>query len=194
MKRKLFMALAAVTFTAVTLHAQTTTWKIDPNHSEVNFQVRHLAVSTVRGVINGVKGTVTLNEKDITKSSVDATMDTTTVYTGTPARDKDLKSANYFNVETNPQMTFKSTSITNSGGKLKLTGDLTLVGVTKSITLDLDGPSAPQTDAKGVTRTGFSASGVLSRKDFDFGQKTPGNAGISDEVKFTIDVELDKQP
>ena len=87
-------------------------------------------------------------------------------------------------------MTFKSTSITSSGGKLKLTGDLTLVGVTKSITLDLDGPSAPQTDAKGVTRTGFSAAGVLSRKDFDFAQKTTSNASISDEVKFTIDVEL----
>ncbi len=106
MKPTLSLAFAvALSALAVTgLHAQTSTWKIDPNHSEVNFQVRHLAVSTVRGVINGVKGTVTLNDKDLTKSSVEATMDTTTVYTGTPARDKDLKSANYFNVEANPNI------------------------------------------------------------------------------------------
>jgi len=136
---------------------------------------------------------VVLNDKDITKSTVNATIDATTVNTGVERRDKDLKSPNFFDVEKYPQITFKSTGITNSGGKLKLIGDLTLDAVTKSITLDLDGPSAPQTDAKGITRSGFSATGVLSRKDFDFGQKTPATAAISDEVKFTIDVEIDKQ-
>jgi polyisoprenoid-binding protein YceI len=195
MKNKLFLslAIAGLTVAASGLHAQTSTWKIDPNHSSVNFQVRHMAVSTVRGSIDGVTGIVVLNDKDITKSTVNATIDTTTVNTGVERRDKDLKSPNFFDVEKYPQITFKSTGITNSGGKLKLTGDLTLDAVTKSITLDLDGPSAPQTDAKGITRSGFSATGVLSRKDFDFGQKTPATAAISDEVKFTIDVEIDKQ-
>jgi polyisoprenoid-binding protein YceI len=83
--------------------------------------------------------------------------------------------------------------MTNAGGKLKLIGDLTMAGVTKSVTLDLDGPSAPVTDAKGITRSGFSATGVLSRKEFNFGQSSPLNVAIGDEIKFTIDVEIDKQ-
>jgi polyisoprenoid-binding protein YceI len=83
--------------------------------------------------------------------------------------------------------------MTNAGGKLKLIGDLTMAGVTKSVTLDLDGPSAPVTDAKGVTRSGFSATGVLSRKAFNFGQSSPLNVAIGDEIKFTIDIEIDKQ-
>ena len=195
MKSKLFLALAfaGITLAGTSLHAQTSTWTIDPVHSGVNFQVRHMAVSTVRGSLDGVKGTVVLNDKDITKSSVNATVDTAVVNTGTERRDTHLKSPDFFDVAKFPQIIFKSTAITGSAGKLKLVGDLTLAGVTKSVTLDLDGPSAPQTDAKGVTRSGFSASGMLSRKDFDFGQKTPASVAISDDVKFTIDVELDKQ-
>jgi len=195
MKSKLFLALAfaGITLAGTSLFGQTSTWTIDPVHSGVNFQVRHMAVSTVRGSLDGVKGTVVLNDKDITKSSVNATVDTAVVNTGTERRDTHLKSPDFFDVAKFPQILFKSTAITGSAGKLKLTGDLTLAGVTKSVTLDLDGPSAPQTDAKGVTRSGFSASGILSRKDFGFGQKTPANAAISDDVKFTIDVEIDKQ-
>jgi polyisoprenoid-binding protein YceI len=166
-------------------------WAIDPNHSSVNFEILHLGVSHVHGSLLGVKGMVMLDEKDITKSTVAATIDTTTVSTGVEARDKHLKSPDFFDVEKNPTMTFKSTSLTKAGGKLKLTGDLTISGVTKSITLDLDGPAPPQVN-QGKTISGFSASGTLSRKDFNFGPKFAPPV-LGDDVKFTIDVEIDKK-
>jgi polyisoprenoid-binding protein YceI len=195
MKNRLFLTLATVglSIASISLHAQTSTWTIDPVHSGTNFQIKHLAVSTVRGSIGGVKGTVVLDEKDITKSTVNATIDATTVNTGTEKRDAHLKSPDFFDVAKFPTMTFKSTAITGTSGNLKLVGDLTLAGVTKSVTLDLDGPSAPQKTPKGGTISGFSASGKLSRKDFGFGTKSAANAAVGDEVKFTIDVEIDKQ-
>jgi polyisoprenoid-binding protein YceI len=192
-KFHLALALAGTTLAATNLHAQTSTWIIDTAHSSSNFQVRHMAVSTVRGSIGGVKGTLVLDDKDMTKSNVNATLETATVATGTEARDKHLKSPDFFDVAKYPQIVFKSTSITGTSGKLKLTGDLTLAGVTKSVTLDLDGPSAPQKNPKGVMISGFSASGMINRKDFEFGTKSSASPAISDEVKFTIDVEIDKQ-
>ncbi|RSL15681.1 adhesin HecA-like repeat protein [Edaphobacter aggregans] len=190
--------LLALTLAGLTLgvganaQAQTSTWAIDPNHSSIGFEIRHMGVSNVRGSIGGVKGTVTLNDKDMTKSSVEATVDTTTVTTNVDARDKHLKSPDFFDVAKYPQITFKSTSLTNNGGKLQLTGDLTLTGTTKSVTLDLDGPAPPQTGKDGKTRSGFSATGMLKRSDYTFGPKFP-SAMVGDEVKFTIDVEIDKQ-
>jgi polyisoprenoid-binding protein YceI len=188
----LTLAVAGLTLTGAVVQAQTSTWSIDPNHSSVQFQVRHMGVSNVHGALNGVKGTVTLNDADITKSSVNATIETATVWTGVAARDKDLRSPNFFDVEKNPEIAFKSTSLSRASGKLQLTGDLTLSGVTKSVTLDLDGPSAPETGKDGKVRSGFSATGILKRSDFNFGAKTP-NVIVGNDVKFTIDVELDKQ-
>jgi polyisoprenoid-binding protein YceI len=182
------LAAAAPTFA----NAQTSTWKIDPVHSGIEFKIRHLGVSNVRGNFTHPTGFVHLDDKDITKSSVEATIDATTVNTNEPARDTHLKSPDFFNVAQFPTMTFKSTSLSRSGGKLMLTGNLTLAGVTKPVTLTLDGPAAPQTDAKGLTRSGFSASGTLHRSDFNFGPKfTP--PALGDDVDFTIDIEMDKQ-
>ena len=194
MRNKFLLALtlAGLTLAGTSARAQTSTWAIDPAHSSIGFQIRHMGVSNVRGSIAGVKGTVTLNEKDITKSSVETTIDTTTVTTSQDARDKHLKSPDFFDVEKYPQITFKSTSLTNSGGKLLLTGDLTLTGTTKSITLEVDGPAPPQTGKDGKTRSGFSATGLLKRSDYAFGPKFP-SAVVGDEVKFTIDIEIDKQ-
>ena len=194
-KNRLFLALAfaGATLAATGLHAQTSTWVIDTAHSAANFQTRHMGVSTVRGSIGGVKGTVTLDEKDITKSSVSATLEASTVSTGTTKRDDHLKSPDFFDVAKYPQIVFKSTAVTGAPGNLKLVGDLTLAGVTKSITLDLDGPSAPQKNQKGGLISGFSATGKLNRKDFEFGTKSTASAAIGDEVKFTIDIEIDKQ-
>ncbi len=172
-------------------YAQTSTWAIDPAHSSVNFEIVHMGVSHVHGAFGNVKGTVTLDEKDITRSSVAATIDTTTVSTGVAQRDTHLKSDAFFDIAKNPVMTFKSTSLTNSGGKLRLIGDLTIDGVTKSVTLDLDGPTPPQT-MQGKTISGFSASGTIKRSDYGFGAKFPPPL-IGDEVKFTVDVEIDKQ-
>ena len=126
-------------------YAQTSTWKIDPAHSSVNFEISHLAVSHVHGSLTNVSGVVELNDKDLTKSSVEATIDTTTVSTGVVMRDNTLKSDNFFNVQKYPQIMFKSSSLRRDNGTVQLLGDLTLNGVTRSVTLDLEGPSPPQT-------------------------------------------------
>ena len=188
----LALATAGLALSSANLQAQTTTWTIDPAHSTVDFQVRHLAVSTVRGSITGIKGAVLLDEKDFDKSSVTATMDATTVNTSNDRRNTHLKGPDFFDVEKNPTLTFKSTKIITANGKHQIIGDLTLAGVTKSVTLDVDGPAPPQKGQRGGMVSGFSASGMLKRADFNFGQKTPASAAISDEVKFTIDVEIDK--
>ncbi len=190
--RTLSMGLACLAALSTLSQAQTSSWVIDPAHSSVQFVVRHLGVSNIHGSINGVKGTVFLDAKDITHSAVSATMDAATVTTSNDYRDKDLKSPNFFDVSKYPELAFKSTGINQSGGKLHMTGDLTLAGVTKPVTLDVDGPSAPQKGPSGKTISGFSASGTLKRTDFNFGSKY-GSAMIGDDVKFTIDVEIDKQ-
>jgi polyisoprenoid-binding protein YceI len=193
MNRRNFIALVAgVVLSATTAFAQTSTWTIDKNHSEVNFQIRHAAVSTVRGSISGITGSVTWNEKDLSKASVTATLDATTVSTNNEARDKHLKSPDFFNVEKFPTLTFKSTSVVRADGKLKVIGDLTLAGVTKSVTLDVDGPTAPVKGMQGGLVTGFSATGTIKRSDFGLGTKY-SEPIISDEVKFTIDVEADQK-
>lgn len=192
MNRRTFTtALSALLLTGVSAFAQSSSWTIDPNHSQVNFSVKHLQVSTVRGSISGVTGNVVWNEKDPSKSSVEATINTTTVTTNNEKRDGHLKSPDFFNVEKFPTMTFKSTAVTGASGKLQVVGDLTLAGVTKSVTLDVDGPTPPQKGMGDKLVTGFSATGKLKRSDFNFGSKF-GEPMLSDEVQFTIDVEAGK--
>lgn len=191
MIKKLLLSLTfAATLFAVNVHAQTT-WAIDPAHSSVTFEITHLGVSHVHGSLGGLTGTVVYNDKDVSKSTVAATIDSKTISTGVEARDNHLKSPDFFDVQKNPTITFKSTSVTNAGGRLQLIGDLTLNNVTKSVTLDLDGPAPPQT-VKDKTVSGFSATGKIKRTDFNFGPKF-GPAMIGDDVKFTIDVEIDKK-
>lgn len=194
MKNKLLslVALAGLCLAGSAVHAQTSSWTIDPAHSSAEFQVRHLGVSTVHGSITGIKGAVQLDEKDVTHSSVNATLDTSTVSTSNDARDKHLKSPEFFDAAKNPQITFKSTSLSNAGGKLQMTGDLTLNGVTKPITLDVDGPAPPQKGMGGKTVSGFSATGTLKRSEYNFGAKYAPPM-LSDEIKLTIDIEIDKQ-
>jgi polyisoprenoid-binding protein YceI len=193
MNRRIFTALVAgVLLTGTAAFAQSSTWTIDKNHSQTDFQIRHLGVSNVRGSISGITGTVVWDEKDISKSSVNATIDATTVSTNNDARDKHLKSPDFFNIEKYPTITFKSTSVVRTNGKLQVIGDLTLAGVTKSVTLDVDGPTPPVKGMRGGLVTGFSASGVLKRSDFTFGSKF-SEPILGDEVKFTIDVEADQQ-
>lgn len=184
--------LLAVSLGSIAGQAQTSTWTIDPAHSSADFQIRHLGVSTVHGSITGVKGTVQLDDKDVTKSSVNTTLETSTVSTSNDARDKHLKSPEFFDASKYPQITFKSTSLSNASGKLQMTGDLTLNGITKPVTLDVDGPAPPQKGPGGKTVSGFSATGSIKRADYNFGGKyTPPMIG--DDVKFTIDIEIDKQ-
>jgi polyisoprenoid-binding protein YceI len=172
-------------------YAQTSTWKIDPAHSSVNFEISHMAVSHVHGSLTNVSGIVELNDKDITKSSVEATIDTTTVSTGVVMRDNTLKSDDFFNVQKYPQITFRSSWLRRNKGTVQLLGNLTLNGVTRSVTLDLDGPSPPQT-MSAKTISGLSATGLIRRSDFTFGS-SKFNTVIGVDVKFTIDVEIEKQ-
>src|SRR6201996_3823856 len=120
---------------AASMSAQVTTWKIDPMHSESDFAIKHMAINTVHGSFRGVSGIITLDEKNLSKSGVEATIDVTTVDTGVAQRDGHLKSPDFFDVAKFPQMTFASTKVTNDGGKLQLVGDLTIHGITKSVTL-----------------------------------------------------------
>lgn len=185
------VAAVAVSMLGVSAVAQSSTWKIDPAHSSAQFTIRHMGVSKVHGSIGGIKGTVTYDPKDVSKSKVEATLDTATVNTGVDARDKHLKSPDFFDAEKNPTITFKSTAVKNVGGKLQLVGDLTLAGVTKSVTLNLEGPSTPVT-MQGKTVSGFSATGTIKRSDFNFGSKF-GAAMLGDDVDLEIDVEVAKQ-
>jgi polyisoprenoid-binding protein YceI len=192
MNRRTFTAtLAALLLTGASALAQPSTWTIDKNHAQTNFQIRHMGVSTVRGSISGVTGTIVWDPNDPSKSSVVATIDTNTVNTNNVNRDTDLKSDKYFNVATYPTMTFKSTSVSRVDGKLQVVGDLTLAGVTKSVTLAVDGPTAPQKGMGGKQVIGLSATGTVKRSDFNFAPKMPTMA-LGDEVKITIDVEANQ--
>jgi polyisoprenoid-binding protein YceI len=194
MNHRSLLTLTLTLFTATVAAAQSSTWTIDKNHSQANFQIRHLAVSNVRGSISGVTGTIIWDEKDISKSSVTAILDANTVNTSTEARDKHLKGSDFFNVDKFPTIPFKSTSVTGTPGKLKIIGDLTLAGVTKSVVLDVDGPSVPVKGPGGKMVTGFSATGLIKRSDFNFATTYAGSAALGDEVKFTLDLEAAKQP
>jgi len=171
--------------------AATSTWQIDPAHTAAQFAVKHLMTSTVRGQFKGVTGTVVWDDQDVTRSSVNVTIDATTIDTGTAPRDADLRSANYFDVAKYPTLTFKSTKIEQAGsGKLKVTGDLTIHGVTKSVVLEVDGPSAVIKDPWGNARSAIAATTKVNRQDFG----VSGGAGaVGDDISITIDMEMIKQ-
>ena len=187
-------ALTAITIAAcfaISAAAQTGTWQIDPNHSNPQFSVRHLGISTVRGSFSKVNGTVQYDPADLSKTAIDASIDTTSISTGNDSRDKDLRSANYFDVEKFPAITFKSKRAESAGpGKLKITGDLTIKGVTKEVVLNVDGPSDTVKDPRGNMHMGAEATTKVARKDFGVGPSTPL---VGDDITITIDVELVKQ-
>jgi polyisoprenoid-binding protein YceI len=177
--------------------AANSNWQIDSAHSSAQFSVRHLAISTVRGAFSKVTGTVALDDKDITKSTVDVTIDVTTVDTRESDRDKDLRSDRFFDVAHYPSMTFKSKKVEQvAPGKLKVTGDLTIRGTTKEVVLDVDGPTAPIKDPWGNQRAAATATTKVNRQDFGVKwNATLDNGGVvvSDDVSITIDVELVKK-
>jgi polyisoprenoid-binding protein YceI len=174
--------------------AATTNWQIDPQHSSAQFSVRHMAISTVRGAFNKVTGTIALDDKDITKSTVDVTIDATTVDTHEPNRDNDIRSDKFFDVAHYPSITFKSKKVEQlAPGKLKVTGDLTIRGTTKEVVLDVEGPTAPIKDTWGNQRSAANATTKINRQDFGVKwNATLDNGGVvvSDEVSINIDVEM----
>jgi polyisoprenoid-binding protein YceI len=170
-------------------YGQAVTWQIDPAHANAQFTVRHLSISNVSGQFNKISGTVEFDDKDVTKSSVNATIDAASIDTRENNRDTDLKSDGFFDVAKYPTLTFVSTSITSAGaGKLKMAGNLTIHGVTKPVTFDVDGPSDAIKDPWGNQRRGASATTTINRRDFGI-IKYPA-AAIGDEIKITLDIEF----
>ncbi len=177
--------------------AATSDWKIDPQHSSAQFAVKHLMISTVRGEFHGVTGTVNWDDKDITKSTVDVTIDAATVETREPQRNAHLKSPDFFDVAKYPAITFKSKKVEQAApGKIKVTGDLTIHGVTKEVVLDVDGPTAPIKDPWGNSRAAINATTKVNRQDFGVkwnANLDGGGVVVGDDVSITIDAEMIKQ-
>lgn len=189
---RLILALVMALGTAATAAAQDATWQIDPMHSSAQFSVRHLGVSTVRGAFTKVSGSAKYDPTDPAKGSLDATIEATSVDTRVEMRDNDLRSPNFLEVQKYPTITFHSKQTKAAGvGKLQITGDLTIHGVTKEVVLDVDGPSAPMKDPWGNQRIGASATTKINRKDFGV-NGAPGVVG--DDITITIDAELIRPP
>jgi polyisoprenoid-binding protein YceI len=168
----------------------TGTWTIDATHSEVSFTVRHMAVSKVRGRLGSVSGEIVTTD-DPAASTVTAEVDVTSITTFNEARDEHVKSGDFFEVESHPTASFRSTSLTHDGDDFVLTGDLTLKGVTKPVTLGVE-VSGFGPDAYGGTRAGFSAKGTINRRDFgiSFDAKLDnGGLVVSDKVDLELDIE-----
>jgi polyisoprenoid-binding protein YceI len=194
---RLASALGLAVILSVPAPAAISTWQIDPAHSAAQFSVRHLAISTVRGAFSKVKGAVNFDDADISKSSVEVTIDVSTVDTREPKRDDDLRSDRFFDVKDFPTMTFKSTKVEQvAPGKLKVTGELTIRGVTKPVVLDVDGPTAPVKDPWGNQRAAATATTKINRQDFGVkwnANMDNGGVVVGDEVSITIDVEMVRQ-
>jgi polyisoprenoid-binding protein YceI len=190
---KRFAAFAGIlALTAPLALAQTSTWKSDPAHSEVDFSVSHLTISRVHGRFGHVTATLTLDEGDIAKSSVTATIEVSGVDTGEEARNNHLKSDSFFDVAKFPTATFTSTSVTKTADGLSIAGNLTLHGVTKPVLLTATGPTGPVPGMDHKQHAGFSASTTVSRSAFGIGNSFPSSA-IGDEVKLNIELDVEKQ-
>ena len=189
---RLALAVFVFAFAAPFAQSQNSTWISDPAHSEVDFTVTHLSISKVHSKFGKVKAQLEMNSADISKSTVTATIDVSTVDTGEAARDNDLRSANFFDVANFPTAAFTSTSVTKSADGLSVVGNLTLHGVTKPVTLSVDGPTGPVPGMGGKQHSGYSATTTLSRSAFGIGAKMPA-AMVGDEIKLSIDLDVVKQ-
>jgi polyisoprenoid-binding protein YceI len=191
-------AVAAGLFLAAASSAQAQSWNIDGSHSAAQFAVRHMMVSTVRGDMGKISGTVTFDPARPTAGTVEATVDVTGINTREAGRDKHLKSADFFDVEKFPTITFKSKKIEPAAaGGFKVTGDLTMKGVTKEVVLDIEPLRPAIKDQRGAARTGTTATTRLNRQDFGITWSRALDGGgvvVSDEVSVTIDLELISPP
>jgi polyisoprenoid-binding protein YceI len=194
--KKSLIAFGFAVILAAATQAQTTTWQLDPAHSNAQFSVRHLGISNVQGEFTKLTGTVQLDDQDISKSTVNATIDVNSLDTRVQNRDNDLKSDHFFDVGKFPTITFQSTKIVSTGeGTAKMTGNLTLHGVTKEVTFDVTGPTKV-IQVMG-TRRGASATTKINRQDFGMvfmsNAMPGGDQMIGDTVTITLDIELVKK-
>jgi polyisoprenoid-binding protein YceI len=177
---------------------QASRWTIDPAHTAAHFSVRHLMISNVRGEFTKVTGTAVIDPVNPAKSSVEVTIDANSINTREPQRDDHLRSADFFDVANFPTLSFRSTRIEAQGAEeLKLTGDLTIHGITKEVTFDVEGPTPAIKDPWGNVRAGITAATKISRKEFGLAFNALTDTGgvvVGDEVKITLEAELIQQP
>lgn len=192
--KKISIFLAAVIVFVLPALSFASTWQIDPDHSNIQFKVRHLMVSNVKGVFHKVSGMAEIDDQDMTGSRVSVTIETASVDTGVAKRDDDLRSANFFDVTRYPTMTFVSRKIVKTGtDSFKVTGDLSIHGVTREVLLDVDGPTAAVKDPWGGMRRGATATTRINRKDFGLTYNKvleTGGVVVGDDVAISIEVEM----
>ena len=191
MRRSVLPALLLVLVSPLAL-AQASAWTPDPAHSEVDFSILHLSLSNVRGRFGTVAGTIMLDQADLTRSSVNVTIDVSSVDSGESSRDSILKSSSFFYVDKYPKATFVSSSVQKTASGLTVTGNLTVRGVTKPVTLTVEGPNGPVTGMDQKLHAGFTAETTIDRRDFGIGTAFP-TAVVGDQVKLSIDLEIVKQ-
>lgn len=176
--------------------ADTTTWNLDPAHSTAEFKVRHMMISWVKGSFTGLSGKLTLHETDHSYSGVEASIDVATITTGAGDRDNHLKSADFFDAAQFPTIGFKSTSVKSEGkGEFSVTGDLTMHGITKSVTFAVEELSDPAKDPWGNLRVGLIATTKVNRKDFGLNWNAALESGgvlVGEDVTITLDVQFVK--
>ncbi len=182
--------------TSAAPHTTTSTWNLDPVHSVAEFKVKHMMISHVKGQFTGISGVLTLDESNPANSRVEATIDASTIHTREVQRDTHLKSADFFDVEKYPTLTFKSTRVEATGAdELAVTGDLTMHGVTRQVVFQVEGPTPPNKDPWGNTRLGLSATTKISRKDFGLTWNSALETGgllVGDDITITLDVQFVK--
>ncbi len=193
MQQMIVSALAGVALLVPSL-SQAATWKSDPTHASVQFAVSHLMVSTVRGTFDTFDVTATIDENDVSRSSVEATIEVASVNTRNEKRDDHLKGADFFDVATHPTLTFKSKAVEKvQDNAYKVTGDLTLMGVTQEVVLEVTGSPKAIKDPWGNSRVGGTATTTINRTDYGLKYNSvldSGGVAIGEEVEITIDIEL----
>ena len=182
--------------TLATPHTAITTWNIDPAHSVAEFKVKHMMISHVKGQFAKVSGALTLDESELANSRIEASIEAASIETRDAQRDTHLKSADFFDVEKFPTLSFKSTGIRQvRDGELAAEGDLTIRGVTRKVVFSVEGPTPPAKDPWGNTRVAVSATTKINRKDFGLTWNTALETGgilVGDEVTITLDVQFVK--
>ena len=184
------------TLTTPQTSTATTTWHIDPVHSVAEFKVKHMMISNVKGQFPKVTGALTLDESDVTKSQVKSSIEAASIETRDPQRDAHLKSADFFDVEKFPTLSFKSTGIRRvRDGELAVEGNLTIHGITRNVVFSVEGPTPSAKDPWGNTRVAVSATTKINRKDFGLTWNAALETGgilVGDEVTITLDVQFVK--
>ena len=195
--KKCASTIAAVALLLLPTLSPAAPWQIDPDHSSIQFKVRHLMVSNVKGVFHKVSGLVEIDDQDISRSKANVTIDTASIDTGVAKRDEDLRSANFFDVVRYPTMTFVAKKVIKNGpDSLKVTGDLTIHGITREVVLDVDGPTPAVRDPWGGTRRGATAATRINRKDFGLTYNKvleTGGVMVGEEITISLEVELVKK-